>query len=532
MCAICGSVSAEPQPVENVLQMMKVMRHRGPDSCGLWTGDSVVRAPHPEAVRIPVAHTERVMGHTRLAIIDKGCDGQPYSSCDDRLHLVHNGEIYNYQELATLLVHEHSHRGESDSETVVHLLEENYKGDLAAAVRGVAPVLDGMVTMAVADERQIVVSRDSVGKKPIYYSSTDTGTQFASEKKALENPVRLRPGHMMILEGDERRILEFDRLRLPAIDIVDFDEAVALYEHVFRRAVRKRLNGLHEEAVGVIFSGGVDSVLIAHQLQQEGFKVRCYCAGEEDSGDVQAARWASDRMGLELRVRIIRPDEVERRLPEIIYAVEETGLLQVEVAIPMYFASEMAAEDGLKVVYTGQGADELQGGYDWYRSALAQSAVALHTNMWNDFRLLYDETLEREDKLTMAHSLEQRAPYLDRELIGESMRISPLLKIRGAKDEMRKWVHRTVAAKLGVPDDLAFRRKDPSQTGSGIHGVIERIAKRSGIEVDPVLFERNCEADKGSLYRYRNLTPADYGTPQARTLVETLAANYPATVGV
>jgi len=118
------------------------------------------------------------------------------------------------------------------------------------------------------------------------------------------------------------------------------------------------------------------------------------------------------------------------------------------------------------------------------------------------FNLLYTDTLEREDKLTMAHSIELRAPYLDKDVIQIAMRVSPKLKLEGKDDNLRKRVHRQAAVELGVPPYLAFRAKDPAQSGSGIHGIIEKIAKRNIHKIDMHLVDENIKRDKGSLYRY------------------------------
>jgi asparagine synthase (glutamine-hydrolysing) len=211
----------------------------------------------------------------------------------------------------------------------------------------------------------------------------------------------------------------------------------------------------------------------------------------------------AEDLGLELKTTLIDMDMVEAILPEIIRNVEESGLLQVEVAIPMYLAARLAAEDGIRVMFTGQAADELFAGYPWYSDVLRESGyLRLHEKLWEDLTYLYTDTLEREDKLTMAHSIELRAPYLDREVIQTAMRISPKLKIEGADDILRKRVHRQVSVELGVPPYLGFRVKDPAQSGSGIHGIIEAVAKKKVNAIDSKLVDENLRRDKGSLYRY------------------------------
>ncbi len=368
---------------------------------------------------------------------------QPYTSCDGKLILTHNGEIYNYQKLKSLLFREHTFKTSSDSEVIVHLLEETYQGDLLDAMKKIVGLLDGMYAIAVTDGNSIVVARDPIGKKPIYHVENDGVIYFASEKKALWNgkdtPRRLNPGNILHIDGSGAEEHEGFKLQLPQIDIVDFREAVETYKDVLITAVKKRLTGLKESRIGVIFSGGIDSVLVSSLLQREGKNITCYCTGTDDSGDMVAARSVAEDMGLELKTTIIDEDMVEKILPEIIRSVEESGLLQVEVAIPMYLAARLAAEDNIRVMFTGQAADEIFAGYPWYNDVVGEKGyVRLHEKLWEDLTFLYTDTLEREDKLTMAHSIELRAPYLDRDVIQTAMRISPRLKIEGENDTLRK----------------------------------------------------------------------------------------------
>ena len=149
-----------------------------------------------------------------------------------------------------------------------------------------------------------------------------------------------------------------------------------VYKEVLITAVKKRLTGLRESRIGVIFSGGIDSVLISKLLQREGKNIICYCTGTADSGDIVAARSVAEDLGLDLKTTIIEEDMVEEILPEIIRSVEESGLLQVEVAIPMYLAARLAAEDHIRVMFTGQAADELFAGYPWYNDVVSEIWVS------------------------------------------------------------------------------------------------------------------------------------------------------------
>ena len=524
MCTICGHFAPQKSiHSTDVYDMLMKMAHRGPDTHGVYLDGSIQRGETIEEFEGFLQSKSRVaMGHSRLRIVGEEQTTQPYVSCDGKLALIHNGEIYNYQKLKTLLSRPHKLKTTSDSEIIVHLLEEAYRGDLLDAMKKVTGILDGMYALAATDGDSLVVARDPIGKKPLYYIENQGVVYFASERKALWNgmddPKRLYPGDMLHLDASGYSVCEGYHLQPPQIDVVDFRQAVDLYKEALIEAVKKRLTGLNQSTIGVIFSGGIDSVLIANLLQREGVNVVCYCTGTEDSADVQAARTVAQDLGLALKTAIIDRRVVEELLPEVIRNVEESGLLQVEVAIPMYLAARMAAADGVRVMFTGQAADELFAGYPWYNDVLSEAGyLRLHEKLWQDLCLLYTDTLEREDKLTMSHSIELRAPYLDRDVIQTAMRISPRLKLNGAEDNMRKRVHRQASAELGVPPYLAFRTKDPAQSGSGIHQIIADIASRRVTEPDASAAKANRERDKGSLYRYGSEV---YGKKAARQYLE------------
>lgn len=509
MCTICGHfVQNGKRPSNDVYDMLIKMAHRGPDTHGAYINGKVIRAKELEKLKDDLREESQIsMGHSRLTIVGHEKTTQPYQSCDGRLVLIHNGEIYNYQKLKSLLLREHHFKTTSDSEVIVHLLEETYQGDLLDAMKKVIGLLDGMYALAVTDGKDVVVARDPIGKKPLYYVENGPVTYFASERKALWNgkntPERLNPGDLLSMNNTETAVHAGFHLQRPQIDIIDFRHAVQSYKEVLLAAIKKRLTGLNESRIGVIFSGGIDSVLVAKLLQREGKNVICYCTGTEDSGDMIAARAIAEDLGLELKTTIIDEALVAQLLPEVIENVEESGLLQVEVAIPMYMAAKLAAKDDIRVMFTGQAADELFAGYPWYNDVLSEFGyVRLHEKLWEDLSYLYTDTLEREDKLTMAHSIELRAPYLDKDVIQTAMRISPRLKLEGKDDALGKRVHRQASVELGVPPYLGFRIKDPAQSGSGIHGIIAKIAQENAKDIDANLVSENLRRDKGSLYRY------------------------------
>jgi asparagine synthase (glutamine-hydrolysing) len=513
MCSICGYFSQEEVPTRIVTDMLQKTEHRGPDAHGLYTDGEIQRSS--DISDLESSEKARVcFGHSRLSIVGGDDAIQPFLSCDGSLSLVHNGEIYNYHELRGLLSKDHAiEDGDNDSEILLHIIEEIYDGNLLRTVQSVVKMLNGMYVFAVTDGDEVAVARDPVGIKPIYYVEGEGSVYFCSEKKGLydiEGAIkRIPPGKILRVNKDGLSLHQGVIIERPQIDITDFDEAVTSYKGALTDTVESMLRGLSVDKIGMIFSGGVDSVLIAKLISDYDCDLKCYSVGKKGSEDIKTAETVAKDLGLDLRVIHIDEQTVEAVLPEIIETIELNGLLQVEVAVPMYLAAKAGSEDGIKVMFTGQGADELFAGYWWYKDVVREEGfLKLHDKLWEDIDLLYDDTLEREDKVTMANSVELRVPYLDRNVVQCAMRISPQLKIKGGDDSTRKWVHRGVAAMLGVPQYTAYREKDMAQSGSGVHDIVKRVADEyfEGKKVEAVEL-----ADKGSNYRYLD---EDYGTPE------------------
>jgi asparagine synthase (glutamine-hydrolysing) len=198
---------------------------------------------------------------------------------------------------------------------------------------------------------------------------------------------------------------------------------------------------------------------------------------------------------------------MERLIPEVMNVIEDSNAGQVEVALPVYGAVKLAHEDGIKVMLTGQGADELFGGYSWYAKVVEKEGYKmLRRHMIEDLLLLYKETLEREDKITMAHSIELREPFLDPEVIKVALATSLRLNVRGGDDNYGKHVHRKLAEALGIPKDIAYRIKEAAQHGSGMHGMLDTIARKHGFDDSTIphiyLEELKMREKIGSSQRY------------------------------
>jgi asparagine synthase (glutamine-hydrolysing) len=205
------------------------------------------------------------------------------------------------------------------------------------------------------------------------------------------------------------------------------------------------LEGLKK--AGILLSGGVDSCLLAKVLNDKASKMGVdligYTVGLEGSPDLKYAEEFAKKIGLPVKKKTVTIDDLDKALPKVIRAVEERDYVQIETSLIPYIALETAANDVIKVVFIGQGPDELWGGYPWYPRLLKEWGYAkLHEVMWEDLIRGDAETLERENKVAQMFDIELRYPYLDIDVIKTAMSIAPQLKVFSDKDDFGKRIHR------------------------------------------------------------------------------------------
>lgn len=336
------------------------------------------------------------------------------------------------------------------------------------AVKKAMLMLRGDYAVAFALNGKIYLFRDPIGVRPLYYSPRG---RFGSEKKVLwsvgEEAIPVNPGELVKLPEEEKMKL------LSPWDIKGSGKGY--YDglkNLLQDAVRIRT----AKKVGVLFSGGLDSSLIA-LLASKYSKVVLYTAGTEDSKDVEWARKVSDELRLELREYIFTREEVEREIKNVMFAIEEPNPMNLAIAIPLYFATKLARKDDVKVLLSGQGADELFGGYAKY---LENPSL-----MRKDIEEIAERNLGRDDKVGMLNGVEVRYPYLDLPFVSLALRVPLEEKIR---EGVRKAILRRIALDFGLPEEVAFREKKAAQYGSNAQKILSKIAKKSLREFAQKLF--------------------------------------------
>jgi asparagine synthase (glutamine-hydrolysing) len=495
MCGIGGILSKKDENVVPLVgSMLSCMINRGPDGAGIAADERSIQSDSFSNLRYQKLSGSSALGHVRLAIVGGTCGQQPFRSCNGRFTVEHNGEIYNYKTIRKRLIKRHKFSTQTDSEVIVHLIEDYFlkENNLLYAIKRTVAELDGVYAFVVKEEEsgRLALVRDKMGVRQIYYGENDRFIAFASERKALwkigirEPTKRVMPCYAVII-SPEGTLQEFriDDLPIQSTKNVykTMTSAVSVYEKALLASMKKRTQDF--DKVGIIFSGGIDSVIIAWLAKKMVPEVICYTGGIRGSNDILYARQIAKKLNLKLRVNELTQDEVEQMIPEVINTIEDTNAGQVEVAIPVYAAVKLAHEDGINVMFSGQAADELFGGYPWYARVVEKEGYQkLRDHMTQDLLLLYKETLEREDKITMAHSIEMREPFLDIEVIRCSMGMDLKLNIKGATDIMGKHIHRKLAQKLGIPKNIAYRIKEAAQHGSGMHDIFDTIARKHGFD--------------------------------------------------
>ena len=434
-------------------EMLSRLHHRGPDGHGARQ----------------VGRTW--LGHTRLSIVDLLGGRQPLADASGHRWVVANGEIYNHQELRDRLTGPFTTA--SDSEIVLHVLGE-------LGTDGIHD-MRGMWACAVADEDGgLVLGRDPLGVKPLYWARHDQRLLVASELHAF--PVEVRPfveefppGQFWTAEAGLCAYVDLHDDPLGGKEPVGADfatraEAEAEIRDTLVGAVRDRM--MADVPVGVFLSGGLDSSLVAAILAQEsqpGSVVHSFAAGTPGSPDLAAARVVAEALGLEHHERVYDDEDVVAVLPRVVEATESYEPSLIRSAVPNYLLSELAAQH-VKVVLTGEGADELFAGYHHLREL---SEDDLRDALVDGVATLHHLNLQRCDRVTMAHGLEARVPFLSREMLAVAQRVPVEWKLLGEDGQEKRLLREAFTG--WIPEEILWRRKEQFGDGSGTADAMDRV---------------------------------------------------------
>lgn len=438
-----------------LLKMSKKIRHRGPDWSGIYTNKNAI------------------LVHERLAIVDPISGKQPLFSADNKVILAINGEIYNHEELREKTPN-YPYKTKSDCEVILALYKENGIHFLER--------LNGIFAFALYDEEEdsFFIARDHMGIVPLYYGF-DNHNQFfvASELKALEGKCSIiktfPPGHYIYSkEGLEpkkwysRDWEEFDKVKNNQSDTVKLKEAL-------ENAVYRQL--MSDVPYGVLLSGGLDSSIVSaitkkfaakrvesHNKESAWYpQLHSFSVGLEGSPDLIAAKIASEHIGTIHHEINFTVQEGLDALSDVIYYLETYDVTSIRASTPMYLMARAIKSMGIKMVLSGEGSDEMFGGYLYFHKA--PNAKEFHEENVRKLSKLYLYDNLRANKSMAAWGIEARVPFLDKEFLDVAMRLNPEDKmIKNGKIE--KWILRDTFQDY-LPKEIAWRQKEQFSDGVG-----------------------------------------------------------------
>ncbi len=517
MCGIVCLLDAK-QKTETlrpqILQMSRKVRHRGPDWSGIFQDENVI------------------FSHERLAIVDPASGKQPLFTKDGKVVLAVNGEIYNHRELRAEFP-DYEFLTQSDCEVILALYRRHGKDFLEK--------LNGIFAFALYDSENGVylVGRDHMGICPLYQGWDRNGNYYvASELKALEGICKsievFLPGHFLFsAEGFEmqkwyhRDWEEYNSVEDNVTDISKIREGL-------EAAVHRQL--MSDVPYGVLLSGGLDSSIIAAVTakyarnriesgdQEEAWypRLHSFAVGLEGSPDLVAAQKAAEHIGSIHHEVHFTVQEGLDAIRDVIYHLETYDVTTVRASTPMYLLARVIKSMGIKMVLSGEGSDELFGGYLYFHKA--PNAKEFHDETVRKLGKLHLYDCLRANKALMSWGIEGRVPFLDKEFMDVAMNVNPKDKmISLAEGRMEKYVLRKAFEDL-LPESIAWRQKEQFSDGVG-YSWIDSLKEAAETEVSDEMmvnakfrFPLNTPQNKEE-YRYRTIFEEHFPSETAAATV-------------
>lgn len=458
MCGIVAIFNVKEQTAEwrqKALRMSQKIRHRGPDWSGIYTGGTAILA------------------HERLSIVDPESGRQPLYSPDNKQVLAVNGEIYNHQDIRRCYEGKYQFQTGSDCEVILALYRDKGIGFLEE--------LSGIFAFALydADTDTFLIARDPIGVIPLYIGYDDDGTVYvASELKALEGNCQryevFLPGHYYSsTEGEMKRYYSRDWFEYE--NVKDNDSSVDDIRRSLMDAVKRQL--MSDVPYGVLLSGGLDSSVISaiaerfseSRIEDNGEtkawwpRLHSFAVGLKGAPDLAKARLVADHIGTVHHEINYTIQEGLDAIRDVIYYTETYDVTTVRASTPMYLLARVIKSMGIKMVLSGEGADEIFGGYLYFHKA--PTPQAFHEETVRKLSKLHLYDCLRANKSLSAWGVEGRVPFLDKEFLDVAMRTNPAAKMCRGKEIEKRIVREAFADML--PDAVAWRQKEQFSDGVG-----------------------------------------------------------------
>jgi len=427
---------------------LEKMSHRGPDEHHILQKDS------------------SGLGHTRLSIVDVGHGAQPIVW--DQLQWIHNGEIYNHLDWREDCLQDKASLESLSDSAIIGPLYRKFGLDFVTK-------LDGVFSLVILDGDEVIAARDPLGVKPLFYGHDDKGIMwFASEMKALQvhctEIKTFPPGHIYSSSKGWSTYygpLWYDTTK-SAVKISEASQARTLLKEKLTQATTKRL--MADVPLGSLLSGGLDSSLVAalaaKELKKTGKRLTTFSVGlKAGTLDLLNARKVAEHIGSDHKEITFSVEEGISLLKEMITLLETFDITTIRASTPMYIMTKVIRDQGFKVVLSGEGADEIFGGYLYF--AHAPNADEFQQECVRRIKRLHTADLLRADRSTMGASVEARVPFLDKSFLDVAMSLDPELKMI-TSERPEKWILRSsFAGDDLIPDEILWRQKEQFSDGVG-----------------------------------------------------------------
>ena len=458
MCSILGLLGLQSDPAQlraSALELSKLQRHRGPDWSGIFSSD------------------QAILVHERLAIVDVVSGAQPLYSPDGRAVLAVNGEIYNHRTLQKELTRPYAFQTASDCEVILPLYLEDESGFLGR--------LNGIFAFVLYDRAQDrwLIARDHMGIVPLYTGYDEHGTLFvASEMKALipvcNTVAEFPPGHYWdSREPEPKRYYDPNWREYSAVQGGPTDAGAV--REALEAAVHRQL--MSDVPYGVLLSGGLDSSIISavasryaeNRIEDEDRsrawwpRLHSFAVGLEGSPDLASAALVADHIGTVHHEFHFTVQEGIDALSDVVHHLETYDVTTIRAATPMYLMARRIRAMGIKMVLSGEGADEIFGGYLYFHHA--PDPRSFHEETVRKLERLHSYDCLRANKAMAAWGVEARVPFLDREFLDVAMSLDPAVKMSG-EGRMEKQILREAFQDL-LPASVAWRQKEQFSDGVG-----------------------------------------------------------------
>lgn len=532
MCGICALFSQDVSSDylasvrELVVSSSHLIKHRGPD----WTG-----VHQSSGTKLACS-----MGHERLAIIDPEGGSQPLTNADNTLVLGVNGEIYNHLELRKEYL-DYPFKTGSDCEVILPLYQDYLKNTGKLSLIELVNKLNGVFAFVLYDKtnNNFLVARDPIGVNSLYYGVTSQGEiAFASEMKALRFCRVIKmfpPGHFATFRDEKIDIQPYYFPLWRTVNSIDFPEEKLLISvrTALEKAVEARL--MSDVPFGTLLSGGLDSSLIASIVSRKvkemgtefGNTVHSFSIGLKGSPDLEKAKEVSQFIGSHHHSFVYTVEEGIDAIPMAIYHMETYDVTTIRAGTPMFLLARKIKSYGIKMVFSGEGADEVLGGYLYFHQAPTPEEFQKECHQRTS-RLCVADCL-RANKTTMAWGLEVRVPFLDKNVLETLMPIHPDYKIRPMEKggaPIEKYILRKAFDDgTYLPDSILKRQKEQFSDGVGygwIDGLIDYAESQvsdNDMAMASILYPHNTPTTKEA-FLYRRIFAEKFKVPGADQTID------------